>query len=195
MKRRFYLRRRLRLASEDRREEKLPDQHCENITEAGRTTQHPRTPALHHHYYQTPFPTLNITLTHPSCASSEYIIMVMARSRFGAFGATASWSGVLLLVVAFLTLCQPSLAAENKYVQSTTSDGQTVSLLDNRKPALYTQNFGDCLGSSLINVTRFDAAYYKDNMTVLFHLQGNTAVRNESLMSTRLYRKLLGALS
>lgn len=118
----------------------------------------------------------------------------MARSRSGAFEATASWSVLLLLVVAFLTLCQPSLAAGNnpagtKYVQVTTSDGQTLSLPDNRKPALYTKNFGDCLGSSLINVTRFDAAYYKDNMTVLFHLQGNTAVRNESLMSMGLPRK------
>ena len=71
-----------------------------------------------------------------------------------------------------------------KYVQTTTNDGQQVWLADSRKPALYTQNFGDCLGSSQINVTRFDAAYYKDNMTVLFHLEGNTAVANESLMST-----------
>ena len=119
----------------------------------------------------------------------------MARSRFGAFGRTASWPGVLLLVVAFLSLCQSSRAAENNYVQATTSDGQTVSLLDNRKPALYTQNFGDCLGSSLINVTRFDAAYYNDNMTVLFHLQGNTAVRNESLMSTAPVRSSMGVWS
>ncbi|KAG9583133.1 TRP-domain-containing protein, partial [Aureobasidium melanogenum] len=36
--------------------------------------------------------------------------------------------------------------------------------------------------SSAVNVTRFDAAYYKDNMTVLFHLAGNTAIANESLM-------------
>ncbi|KAF2839948.1 TRP-domain-containing protein, partial [Patellaria atrata CBS 101060] len=55
-------------------------------------------------------------------------------------------------------------------------------LKDNRRPALFTGNFGDCMGSSSINVTRFDAAYYKDNMTVSFHLQGNTALTNESLM-------------
>lgn len=55
--------------------------------------------------------------------------------------------------------------------------------LDDRRPALYTQNFGDCLGSSAVNVTRFDAAYYKDNMTVLFHLAGNTAITNGSVMS------------
>lgn len=47
---------------------------------------------------------------------------------------------------------------------------------------MYTQNFGDCQGDSLINVTRFDAAYYKDNMTVLFHLEGNSALANENLM-------------
>lgn len=56
-------------------------------------------------------------------------------------------------------------------------------LADDRKPALYTQSFGDCLGNSVINVTRFDAAYYQDNMTVLFHLEGSTALTNESLMS------------
>ena len=51
-----------------------------------------------------------------------------------------------------------------------------VYLEDNRKPALYPANFGDCLGSGSINVTRFDAAYYQDNMTVLFHLAGNQSV-------------------
>ena len=62
------------------------------------------------------------------------------------------------------------------------ADGQTVYLKDNRQPALYTGNYGDCLGSSLVNVTRFDAAYYADNMTVLFHLAGHTSLANESLM-------------
>ncbi|KAF2859690.1 TRP-domain-containing protein [Piedraia hortae CBS 480.64] len=60
--------------------------------------------------------------------------------------------------------------------------GQPVYLRDDRQPALFTGNFGDCLGNSLINVTRFDAAYYKDNMTVLFHLEGNSGLANESLM-------------
>lgn len=108
----------------------------------------------------------------------------MARLRLRPLTTSASWYGVSLLFLSLLSLCQYSLAAEVKYVQATNAAGQTVSLLDNRKPALYTKNFGDCLGSSLINVTRFDAAYYNDNMTVLFHLQGSTAVRNESLMST-----------
>ena len=61
-------------------------------------------------------------------------------------------------------------------------DGETLYLRDNRRPALYTGDFGDCLSDSLLNVTRFDAAYYRDNMTVLFHLEGNTAVQNETLV-------------
>ena len=68
-------------------------------------------------------------------------------------------------------------------VEATVAEGNTYLVADNRKPALYTQTFGDCLGGSSINVTRFDAAYYQDNMTVLFHLEGNTNVANESLMS------------
>lgn len=95
-----------------------------------------------------------------------------------------------ILLIPLLSLLSVTLAANVattpdgvKYVETTTDDGKAAWLKDTRKPALYTQNFGDCLGSSLINVTRFDAAYYKDNMTVLFHLEGNTNVANESLMS------------
>ena len=98
----------------------------------------------------------------------------------------SSWSGVLPLLVSLLSLIEFTYSENNQYVQTTNSAGQTIYLTDNRKPSLYTQNFGDCLGSSLINVTRFDAAYYADNMTVLFHLEGNTNVANESIMSTRI---------
>lgn len=93
---------------------------------------------------------------------------------------------VFLAAILFLSSAQLSLAASGttQTVETVNSDGQDVYLADNRRPALYTGNFGDCLGSSAVNVTRFDAAYYKDNMTVLFHLEGNTAVANESLMST-----------
>lgn len=90
-----------------------------------------------------------------------------------------------LAAVSILSLSQPlvSAASSTRYVTTTNSDGETVYLADDRRPSLYTGNFGDCLGPSAINVTRFDAAYYKDNMTVLFHLEGNTAVKNDSLMS------------
>jgi hypothetical protein len=76
------------------------------------------------------------------------------------------------------------MAADPVYVKGTNSEGQTIKLLDSRTPALFTGDFGDCMGGqSLINVTTFDAAYYKDNMTVLFHLGGNTNLQNESIMS------------
>ena len=90
--------------------------------------------------------------------------------------------GILCFLLSFLAM-PAAFAKDTKYIQATTESGDVVYLADDRKPALYTQNFGDCLGSSTINVTRFDAAYYSDNMTVLFHLEGNTAVTNESLMS------------
>ena len=92
----------------------------------------------------------------------------------------------LLALIAFLAclqgvLCQSS-AQSTRWVTYQDPSGQTVYLKDNRKPALYTGNFGDCRGTSSVNVTRFDAAYYKDNMTVLFHLEGSSAIANESVM-------------
>ncbi|KAL1304825.1 hypothetical protein AAFC00_003752 [Neodothiora populina] len=97
---------------------------------------------------------------------------------------TRSICSVVLAALTLLSLSHPSLAADapTRYITTTNSDGETTYLEDNRKPSLYTGNFGDCMGSSTVNVTRFDAAYYKDNMTVLFHLQGNTAVANTALM-------------
>ena len=108
-------------------------------------------------------------------------------SRSQNVGASASW--YLFTLTSILCLLSSCWAATPKTVEYTETDGTAILLLDDRKPALYTQNFGDCLGSSAINVTRFDAAYYKDNMTVAFHLQGNTAVANESLMCTYSQRK------
>lgn len=95
----------------------------------------------------------------------------------------------LLALFAFLSCLSTVLAQTNgttndgtRWVTYASPDGETVYLEDNRKPSLYTQNFGDCLGGSSINVTRFDAAYYQDNMTVLFHLAGNSGIANDSLM-------------
>ncbi|CAD0089250.1 unnamed protein product [Aureobasidium mustum] len=91
---------------------------------------------------------------------------------------------LLALATTLLAAIQPVVAAsDTRYVTTTNSAGQVVYLADDRRPSLYTGRFGDCKGSSAVNVTRFDAAYYKDNMTVLFHLAGNTAIANESLMS------------
>jgi hypothetical protein len=85
------------------------------------------------------------------------------------------WQVLLLLVTTSLAEGEP------QYVVGTI-DGTQYRVRDDRRPALYTADYGDCLGESLINVTRFDAAYYKDNMTVLFHLEGQTALANESIM-------------
>lgn len=89
----------------------------------------------------------------------------------------------MLLLITLLSLINLTCATDTKVIKTTDNAGEVIYLADNRKPALYTQNFGDCLGNSLINVTRFDVAYYQDNMTVLFHLEGSTALTNESLMS------------
>ncbi|KAF2199133.1 TRP-domain-containing protein [Delitschia confertaspora ATCC 74209] len=93
-----------------------------------------------------------------------------------------SFRSVCALLVATLSILVPTLAVDTSGLVQATVGGQTVWVRDNRRPSLYTGDFGDCLGSSSVNVTRFDAAYYKDNMTVLFHLAGNTALKNESLM-------------
>ncbi|KAL9610668.1 MAG: hypothetical protein Q9167_004648 [Letrouitia subvulpina] len=115
----------------------------------------------------------------------------MAFSRFCSSGPFAS--SLLILFVSILSLIHSTVAivtatsGNTKYVQASNDQGDAIWLKDSRKPALYTQDFGDCLGSSLINVTRFDAAFYQDNMTVLFHLEGNTNVANESLMCVFAY--------
>ncbi|KAG5978145.1 hypothetical protein E4U55_006348 [Claviceps digitariae] len=61
--------------------------------------------------------------------------------------------------------------------------GVNQDLDDSRYPALYSGDFDDCLGGeSLFNVTKFDAAYYADNLTVLFHLDGTTNLRKEDVI-------------
>lgn len=90
---------------------------------------------------------------------------------------------IWLLTVSTLTFAQQAPATSTtRYIPAVDGNGDRIYLEDNRQPALYTQDFGDCQGDSLINVTRFDAAYYRDNMTILFHLAGTTALTNESLM-------------
>lgn len=66
-------------------------------------------------------------------------------------------------------------------------DGQDYMVRDNRQPALYTGDFADCTGDSSVNITRFDAAYYRDNMTIVFHLGGASALKNETIMSASIH--------
>lgn len=81
------------------------------------------------------------------------------------------------------SLVQASDSSVPATITGTDATGKTTTLFVDRNPALYTGDFGDCMGGqSLINLTSFDAAYYADNMTVLFNMAGSTNLRNESLM-------------
>ena len=100
------------------------------------------------------------------------------------FNPKVPYTPIFVLLLHIIALLQPTLAQQNEtYVAAIGPGGETIYLLDNRKPALYTQNFGDCLGDSLLNVTRYNAAYYADNMTVTFTLEGSVAVSGLSLLS------------
>lgn len=93
---------------------------------------------------------------------------------------------VLCVLLFFITLfTSPTTAITTRTERAwkyTNADGSISYLLDNRRPQLYTGHFGDCLGNSLLDVTRFDAAFYKDNMTVTFHFAGTTNLTREDLM-------------
>lgn len=100
-----------------------------------------------------------------------------------------SWTSIFLSSLALSSTFSGLVSAAGPpndgktYVQGTDKDGITRHLANDRYPALYTGQFGDCLGGqSLINVTSFDAAYYADNMTVLFHMSGTTNIKDESVM-------------
>ena len=90
----------------------------------------------------------------------------------------------LWLLVALLSLLGAACARDTVYTLGTDAQGISRRLPVDRTPSLYTGDFGDCLGGqSLFNITKFDAAYYADNLTVVFHLDGTTNIKNESLMS------------
>ncbi|KAK9424097.1 putative ML-like domain-containing protein [Seiridium unicorne] len=92
------------------------------------------------------------------------------------------WSRALALVLESL-LIATAFAKNTTYISGTSLDGVTSKLAVDRTPALYTGDFGDCLGGqSLLNVTKFDAALYYDNSTILFHLDGTTNLKSEALM-------------
>jgi hypothetical protein len=128
-------------------------------------------------------------LWHSTIASKEY------RPKLGPHPSTsggqlpapitmssAAFRPMFALWLVFLSWVGTAAAAvEPKYVRAMI-DGEEYMVRDDRQPALYTADYGDCLGESVINVTRFDAAYYKDNMTVLFHLGGETALISEDIM-------------
>lgn len=101
------------------------------------------------------------------------------------------WSSLPTLLLSFVSLISlhtsivhaAAAPQTTQWITYTGSDGQTLYLDNNREPALYTQDYGDCQGGSLIKVNRFDAALYKDNMTILFHLGASSQLRSEAVMS------------
>ncbi|KAJ5053937.1 uncharacterized protein L3040_000227 [Drepanopeziza brunnea f. sp. 'multigermtubi'] len=97
---------------------------------------------------------------------------------------SVSWAPMFVCLIAlFSTLVASATVGDLDTIQGTNGKGETKMLLVDRYPALYSGDFGDCMGGqSLINLTSFDGAYYADNMTVLFNLAGTTNLRDESLM-------------
>merc|ERR1712225_63645 len=98
-----------------------------------------------------------------------------------------SWATAIVSSLAIFSTFIFSVRAQDdsglETIQGTNAAGETSTLLVDRYPALYSGDFGDCMGGqSLLNLTSFDGAYYADNMTVLFNLAGTTNLRNESLM-------------
>jgi hypothetical protein len=94
--------------------------------------------------------------------------------------------GILLPLLLLLPLLCPVFADQE--IAYTTPQGVPLLLDDDRRPALYTGNFGDCLGrsQSAISLSRFDASLYMDNMTVAFHIGGTTNLTKESVAGTPL---------
>lgn len=104
-------------------------------------------------------------------------------ARFPCLSAPAVATALLLFNPLMASAQSVSGSGSSATITTTNAAGDTVALLQDRFPALYTGNFGDCMGGeSLINATSFDAAYYADNMTVIFNLAGATSLRNESVM-------------
>ncbi|RCI09809.1 hypothetical protein L249_3894 [Ophiocordyceps polyrhachis-furcata BCC 54312] len=83
----------------------------------------------------------------------------------------------------FLGSTLVSAVDDRVYIKGDGIDGVSRQLDVARYPALYTGDFDDCLDNeSLFNVTKFDAAYYADNLTVLFHLDATSNIRRENLI-------------
>ncbi|KAF2669049.1 TRP-domain-containing protein [Microthyrium microscopicum] len=95
------------------------------------------------------------------------------------------WTALAIALISLITL--PIFAKTEDtagLIPYTTNDNELIYLENNRKPALYTGDFGDCLGTqkSSLNLDRFDAALYIDNMTITFHISGDSNLTSEAVM-------------
>jgi hypothetical protein len=104
-------------------------------------------------------------------------------ARAGCKSVVMAFCKRLAAILASLFILSVAVHAKTEYTYGTDAYGVTRPLAYDRVPALYTGDFGDCLGGqSLFNITKFDAGYYADNLTIVFHLDGASNVKNESLM-------------
>ncbi|KAG9247431.1 hypothetical protein BJ878DRAFT_180679 [Calycina marina] len=95
---------------------------------------------------------------------------------------SSSWTTAVVSGLAAVSTLMHSAHATAATVQGL-SNGVVTTLLEDRVPALYTKNFGDCMGGqSLLNLTAFDAGFYSDNSTVFINMRGTTSLKNESVM-------------
>ncbi|KAK4466910.1 putative flavin carrier protein 2 precursor [Cladorrhinum samala] len=97
------------------------------------------------------------------------------------------WGGGLRGPVGFLfcffTWATVSQARTVSYSTGTDKDGITRQLASNRDPSLFTGDYGNCLGGeSPFQISKYDAAYYADNMTIAFHLEGSSYLDNETFI-------------
>ena len=108
-------------------------------------------------------------------------VSTMARFPFFWGSPTTGLVSSLALIRAIIPWVRADSAPAT--IIGTNAAGVEQVLLVDRYPALYTGDFGDCMGGqSLINITSFDAAYYADNLTVLFDLAGTTNLRSEAVI-------------
>ncbi|KAH8705611.1 hypothetical protein BGW36DRAFT_311235 [Talaromyces proteolyticus] len=92
------------------------------------------------------------------------------------------FSSSLSLALILLCWLWTAVIAAGTCIEGEDSSGQRICLDDQRKPTLWTLDFGDCQGDSLLNVTQLQGAYYADNMTVTFNLVAQTSLVNDDIM-------------
>lgn len=87
----------------------------------------------------------------------------------------------VVLATVFVTIRSVS-ADDSHLIKGYDFNGAIQTLDIAPRPSLFSGNFADCLkGGSLFNFSTFDVAYYADNRTIFFRLEGASNIRKESL--------------
>ncbi|KAI5290564.1 hypothetical protein KEM54_001174 [Ascosphaera aggregata] len=90
---------------------------------------------------------------------------------------------IVLLLWTSTIVASAQAGSETRWVTATDKSGSTINLPDNRKPALYTEEFGSCMENPLLTLDYFEASFFKDNMSLTFQFQGATTLDHDDLMS------------